>query len=140
VPIYARRDIGPVGIGARLTAGSLAVAAAVLWFDVTAWDLAAAAVAFPALAALAARRLSSAAMVLAVVLAGATALTFVTPVDAPAIWLFLGASMIVAAIRGDAACEVLAVGNAILNRRGGVACILFAPVDAVEARRWSSRH
>ena len=70
---------------------------------------------------------------LVLILAIGTALTFVTPIDAPAIWLFLGASLLIAAIRGDAGCEALAIPNAILGRREETGCIAFAVIDRIEA-------
>jgi hypothetical protein len=67
-------------------------------------------------------------------LAIAVGLTFVTPVDAGSILLFLGASLLIVAIRGDAACEVLAVVNLIAGRRDRTGCLAFAPVDSLERR------
>jgi len=47
---------------------------------------------------------------------------------------FYGASMLLAAVRGYAGCEVLALSNWLLRRDDQVGCVLFLPVDAVEAR------
>jgi hypothetical protein len=47
---------------------------------------------------------------------------------------FYGASMLLAAVRGYAGCEVLAVSNWLLRRDDQVGCVVFLPVDAVEAR------
>ena len=71
---------------------------------------------------------------IALVIAIATALTFVTPVDAPAIWLFFGVSMLVAAVRGQGGCEVVALPNVLFGREDRVSCILYGPLDAVESR------
>jgi hypothetical protein len=49
--------------------------------------------------------------------------------------IFYGASMLLAAARGYAGCEVLAVPNWLLRRDDQVGCVLFAPVDAMERRR-----
>ncbi len=40
--------------------------------------------------------------------------------------------MLIAAARGYAGCEVLAVSNWVLARDDQVGCALFAPVDLVE--------
>jgi hypothetical protein len=49
--------------------------------------------------------------------------------------IFYGASMLLAAARGDAGCEVLAVSNAVLRRDDQIGCAPFWPIDAAEARR-----
>jgi hypothetical protein len=49
--------------------------------------------------------------------------------------IFLGASMLLAAARGYAGCEVLAISNWLLRRDDQVGCIVFAPVDFAESRR-----
>ena len=48
--------------------------------------------------------------------------------------IFYGASMLLAAARGYAGCEVLAVPNWLLRRDDQVGCVVFAPVDALERR------
>jgi hypothetical protein len=48
--------------------------------------------------------------------------------------IFYGASMLLAAARGYAGCDVLAVSNALLRRDDQIGCALFWPVDAAEAR------
>jgi hypothetical protein len=75
----------------------------------------------------------------AAVLAIAVALTFVTPADEPAVWLWVGASLLLAAARGDAGCEVLAVANLLVGRRESVGCIVFTPIDVAEGRYRSRR-
>lgn len=79
---------------------------------------------------------------------------YLTPFYAPALsvtsdaaLLFYGASMLLAAIRGYAGCEVLAFSNSLLGRDDQIGCLVFAPVDFVEraahrpqeagARAWS---
>jgi hypothetical protein len=74
-------------------------------------------------------RIVATATVLGAVIAGGTALTFVSPVDGGAIYLFVGLSMIVAAVRGDPGCEVLSISNAILRRHDAIWCPVFAPFD-----------
>jgi hypothetical protein len=51
-----------------------------------------------------------------------------------AVLYFAGASMLLAAVRGYAGCEALAVSNWLLGRDDQVGCFVFAPVDALEAR------
>jgi hypothetical protein len=51
-----------------------------------------------------------------------------------AVLVFYGASMVVAAVRGTAGCEVLAVSNWALRRDDAVGCALFAPVDRLDGR------
>jgi hypothetical protein len=48
--------------------------------------------------------------------------------------LFYGASMLVAAARGYAGCEVLALSNWLLGRNDQIGCAVFWPVDTLEAR------
>ena len=48
--------------------------------------------------------------------------------------LFYAASMVVAAWRGYAGCEVLAIPNWLLRRDDQVGCVVFAPLDEIEAR------
>lgn len=49
--------------------------------------------------------------------------------------LFFGCSMLVAAYRGYAGCEVLSITNWLLRRDDQIGCILFDPVDRLEHRR-----
>jgi hypothetical protein len=53
--------------------------------------------------------------------------------------IFYGASLLLAAARGYAGCEVLAVPNWLLRRDDQVGCVLFTPVDALERRRAAAR-
>ena len=60
----------------------------------------------------------------------------------PALWFmsdavlaFYGMSMLLAAIRGYAGCEVLAVSNWLLRRDDQVGCVVFTPVDSLEHAR-----
>jgi hypothetical protein len=48
--------------------------------------------------------------------------------------VFLGSSMLLAAARGYAGCETLAIGNWLLRRNDQVGCLLFWPLDRFEAR------
>ena len=53
--------------------------------------------------------------------------------------IFFGASMLLAAARGYAGCEILAISNWVLRRDDQVGCMLFAPVDYVEAAATDKR-
>ncbi|MGH2783600.1 MAG: hypothetical protein ACRDLA_19735 [Thermoleophilaceae bacterium] len=77
--------------------------------------------------------------VICLVVGAAALLTILTPIDEVAIWVFFGASMLVAAVRGYGGCEVLAFPNAITGRRDQIGCMLYGPIDALEARRGTAR-
>jgi len=51
-----------------------------------------------------------------------------------ALFLALGASMLLGAARGDAGCEVTAIPNWVLRREDQIFCCLFTPVDELEAQ------
>ncbi len=55
-------------------------------------------------------------------------------VDAPAMMLFVGVSLLVAAAVGYAGCELLAFSNIVLGRDDQIACILFTPLDRLDFR------
>ena len=48
--------------------------------------------------------------------------------------LFYGVSLLLAAVRGYAGCEILAISNWLLRRDDQVGCVVFNPLDAVESR------
>ena len=65
-----------------------------------------------------------------------------TPWYAPALsftsgaaFLFYGASMLLAAVRGYAGCEVLAVSNWVLRLDDQVGCMVLSPIDHLERSR-----
>ena len=58
----------------------------------------------------------------------------VIPFTSNATVLFFAASMLVAAVRGYAGCEVTAITNWLLKRDDQVGCIVFSPLDALEKR------
>lgn len=67
---------------------------------------------------------------------------YLTPLYAPALaftsdaaLIFYGLSMLLAAVRGYAGCEVLAISNWLLRRNDEVGCVVFAPIDHLEQRR-----
>ncbi len=148
------REIGPIGTASRVVGGLIAIAVPIALSGIGWWDVAAALLALPlitmALGALVtagyqryapeslARRHSicsgPACVLVAAVVAAAVALSILTPVNEVPIWSFLGVSMLVAALRGYAGCEVLAVPNAITGRRDQIGCVLYTPIDVAEAR------
>jgi hypothetical protein len=65
---------------------------------------------------------------------GIAAVLLLTPATADAADLFYGTSMLLAALRGFAGCEVLAVSNWLLRRDDQVGCPVFLPIDAIESR------
>jgi hypothetical protein len=164
--VTARR-VGPLGTTARFVIGVLIVVLA-LTLDqpsrgVSWWDAAAAVIVLPLLTAgitvvvdafyrrrapaAAARarspwspaQIGAATIVIAMVIAVGTALTFLTPIDRVAIFLFFGLSMVLAALRGYDGCEILALPNTILRRRDAIWCPLYTPIDSVERPTPSSR-
>jgi hypothetical protein len=64
---------------------------------------------------------------------------FLVPFYAPRIYfigtaaaVFYGASMLLAALRGRAGCEVTAISNWVLGRDDQVGCPVFTPIDSLE--------
>ncbi len=56
------------------------------------------------------------------------------PFTQDAALLFFGATLLLTALRGYAGCEIVAVSNWLLRRDDQVGCVVFSPVDAVEAQ------
>ncbi len=65
---------------------------------------------------------------------GIVVLFFLIPFTRDSASLFYGASMILAAVRGDGGCEILSLSNWLLRRNDEVGRMVFSPLDAVEAR------
>lgn len=141
------RAIGPAGTTARLVVGS-ALVAVLLTGPVrpAAWLLGL--LGLPALTLAAhPRPLRAIGPVPSVVNIGVFFALFLTPWYAPvlavssnAAQLFYGAAMLLAAARGYAGCEVLAVSNWLLRRDDQIGCLLFEPIDRLErARRPADR-
>lgn len=133
------REIGSWGTAARVVVG----AAALVWAAVEGitWvDAALGVVVLPGAVAIALRLRGSGAPPLRLdgpVAHGANVgvavlLFWLVPVAA---MLFYGASMLLAAYRGFAACEVFAAANWLWGRDDRLGCPLFTPVDAYEAAR-----
>lgn len=135
------RAIGPVGALARVLLGvgflALAVANGLAW-----WEPVLGLIAVPALLlaghALRLRRTGAplhatghAGFCLNAVILAAL---LIIPTTQGATLLWLGSSLLLAAWRGYAGCESLAVSNWLLRRNDQVGCLLFSPLDRAEAR------
>jgi len=147
-----RRAIGRWGTASRLVVGVLLLADVAFghWvrgFHLAAWALGL--IGFPAILLAAqwvrARRGRGPARATGPAGHAANAVVFLalylTPQYAPALsvtsdaaLIFYGASMLLAAARGYAGCEVLALSNWALRRDDQVGCLLFAPIDHAEHR------
>jgi hypothetical protein len=51
-----------------------------------------------------------------------------------AVLIFYGVSMLIAALRGYAGCESLAISNWLLKRDDQLGCLFFSPIDFVERK------
>ena len=49
--------------------------------------------------------------------------------------IFYGASMLLAAVRGYAGCEILAIQNWVTRRDDRMACPVFSPIDGMERQQ-----
>jgi hypothetical protein len=49
--------------------------------------------------------------------------------------LFYGSMALVAALQGNGGCEITAVSNWLRGRDDQIGCPMFAPFDALDARR-----
>jgi hypothetical protein len=143
------RGIGPVGTGARLLVGGY-----LLWQvwgppvrDYVDGSLVLGIVGFPVMllvwqwlrARWSPEPLRATGPVASVVNLLVVAALYATPwylpslsVTSDAAMIFYGTSMLLAAARGYAGCEVLAVSNWVLRRDDQIGCLVFAPVDALE--------
>ena len=52
-----------------------------------------------------------------------------------ALLAFYGMSMLLAAVRGYAGCEVLAVSNWLLGRDDQLGCLVLSPLDRLDSDR-----
>ncbi len=48
---------------------------------------------------------------------------------------FFGVSLLIAGVRADPGCEVMAIPSALFRKHAELACLVFSPLDAWE-RRW----
>lgn len=153
-----RREIGPIGTAARLIGAGAAVAAPTLLDQFSRWDLLVGLVGLPLLATAGFEAVrtgyeryvpggiasqtgtctGAACWLLAIVVAALIPLAALTPVTGTSLWIWIGASLVLAAVRGYGGCEILAFPNALTGRRDQVGCIVFTPIDRAEARTRSS--
>jgi hypothetical protein len=153
-----RREIGPIGTAARLLAAGAALTLPALLDEFSGWDLLVGLVGLPLLATagFAAVRAGyeryvpggiasqtgictgPACWLIAIVAAALVPLAAFTPVTSTSLWIWLGASFLLAAVRGYGGCEILAFPNALTGRRDEVGCIVFTPLDRAEARARTS--
>jgi hypothetical protein len=147
------RAIGPAGTAARILLGGYMVGS-VIEAEITGgftpllWALGV--IAFPGVLLAAqwawardgGRRLHATGPIAHLVTLGAFVALTLMPEYNPAIdvtgdaaLIFLGTSMLLAAARGYAGCEVLAISNWLLRRDDQIGCMVFAPVDLAESRR-----
>jgi hypothetical protein len=147
---HDRRSIGPWGTGARIVVGVLlvgSVAVGHLTAGVDPWAWVLGLVGFPLLVlawqrwrvSRDPRRLQATGPLAHLVNIAVFAALYLTPSYAPALsvtsdaaLLFYGVSMLLAAVRGYAGCEVLAVSNWMLRRDDQIGCMVFGPVDTAE--------
>ena len=138
------RQIGPIGSVARICVG-IGLLVAGVGSDPTALEFAAGFVLLPAaelVALLLIRPAKSAAFHLYGPIGyavnfgagGALLVLWTTPA-----LFFYGASILLAAARGYAGCEILALSNFIRRRDDQLACAVFSPVDAFEQATFSPR-
>jgi hypothetical protein len=156
-PIPRRRRIGPLGTAARALVGA-AVLGSVLWghidsgVDLWAWVIGLGALPGATIVLIrwrAARRPDRSVWLTGpfgyVATCAAFGAMFATAWYAPSLsvlsdaaLIFFGTTMLVAAVRGDAGCEVLAISNWVLRRDDQVGCLLFGCIDSVERPRAST--
>jgi hypothetical protein len=152
--IRPHRDIGPIGTAVRLVVGFL-LGGLIVYGQLsssghltpTTWALGL--IGFPALVLAwhfwRIRRnparfsdTSALSFVLSIALPLALYLTgwFVPPLGftSDATLIFVGGSLLLAALRGDAGCEFLALSNWLLRRSDQMACAIFTPIDSLEQR------
>jgi hypothetical protein len=146
------RDIGPIGTAARIVLGLLLVGSIVYGqlsssghLSPSTWVLGL--IGFPALVLAwhvwRIRRnparfsdTSPLSFVLSLALPLAAYFTgwFVPPLwfSSDATLIFVGSSLLLAALRGNAGCEFLALSNWLLRRADQLACAIFTPIDSME--------
>ena len=142
------RRIGPAGTLVRVVVGSLMVAAAVAsGAGIAEWALGA--LVMPGVVVIWQKTRAMLVDPQPIRLVGpvahvVTAVIFLvlvaTPDYAPALsvtsgaaLIFFGGSMLIAAIRGYRGCEILALSNWLLGRDDQVGCVLYSPIDRLEA-------
>jgi hypothetical protein len=136
------RAIGPIGTIARVAVGFGLIVLAIKLDGVGWWDIALGLVGIPTVVLLGQmvrlrftrtplRATGPAGHLLNCVLVAAL---LVPSATRPGTLVWLGVSMVLAAWRGYAGCESLAISNWLLRRDDQVGCLVFWPIDEVEAR------
>ncbi|MFQ5473221.1 MAG: hypothetical protein ACE5FA_10095 [Dehalococcoidia bacterium] len=136
------RAIGPIGTLGRFCLGCIFLYVAFFQYGVGAQDLVLGFLVFPVvLVALQRLRLTRATNMMNATgpvgfIGGllVALLLFVYPPTRVATLLFYGISLLIAAVRGYAGCEVLAISNWLLRRDDQVGCVVFSPLDALESQ------
>jgi hypothetical protein len=140
--MIVQRAIGPIGTIARIAVGLALIALAVI-LDGVGWrDLALGLIAIPAVVLLGqlvrlhvTRTPMRATGPLGHLLNCLVVAALLVPsATRPAALVWLGVSMLLAAWRGYAGCESLAISNWLLRRDDQVGCVVFWPLDEIEAR------
>ena len=154
-----QREIGPIGTAARLLGAAVAIGLPLALGQFNAWDLLVGLVGLPLLATAGFETVraayeryvpggiasqsgictGAACWLLAIVVGAVIPLDVLTSVTFTSFWLWIGASLVLAAVRGYGGCEILAFPNVLTGRRDRVGCIAFTPIDRAEARRRASR-
>jgi hypothetical protein len=145
-----RREIGPIGTVSRLVVGLFLLYIAFVdgppladgfewglrWYDVVVG-----AVALPAIMlgfGLAARGYAPGDVrfmgVPGTLLNGAVLVALANPYTGGGAALFYGATILIAATRGQAGCEGTVLSNWVLRRNDQIGCPAFTPIDLAEAR------
>ena len=141
------RRIGPAGTLVRVVVGSLMVVAAVAsGAGIAEWALGALVMPVVVIVWQKTRAITDpkpirmAGPVAHVVTAIIFLVLVATPYYAPALsvtsgaaLIFFGGSMLIAAIRGYKGCEILALSNWVLGRDDQIGCVLYSPIDRLEA-------
>jgi hypothetical protein len=144
--VRTSREIGPIGTAARIVT-ALALLYIVGGSTIASWnidlhDALIGLVALPALmlaVGLAARRYADGPIHFTGPLGIALNLMVIVALiandaTAPGATLFYGATMLIAAWRGQAGCEGTVISNWVLGRDDQIGCPTFTPIDEVEAR------
>lgn len=142
--MHPSRQIGRLGTAARIALGGVFLAIPFVVGDAPGWlDAALGLLALPAtvLSFLWLRARRNPQRLLATGFGGYTvnfgigAVLLAAPFTREAAFFFYGTSMLLAAARGYAGCELFAVPNWLLRREDEIGCPVFGPVDAVEHER-----
>ena len=153
---FGEREIGPIGTTARVMVGTVAVALPIALAGFSWIEAGIALVALPLIASVAAPLITPAyrhihpttlrsqhaacspvtcTLIVVIVVANAAIVAPTAANGNVTIWVWLGASMLLAGARGYGGCEILALSNLVTGRRDQIGCMLYTPIDAAEAKR-----